>query len=143
MADLNKLLVPTPPLYDTDAATNERYVVRGKNPPRSVPLGMIQSLYDAPGIRREDGSYSVLAEELHEIMVSLGAEYWYKEWLVVRTGYFHEHASKGNRRYFTMGAGFIWGIFGVDVSYLVPVNGQNSPLHHTLRVTLSSNFGHI
>jgi hypothetical protein len=143
MTDLNKLLVPTPPVIDYDSVTGEAVIIRGKPRPRLVPLGMIQSFYDAPGILREDGSYSVLAEELHEITLSLGAEYRYKGWLAVRSGYFHEHATKRNRKYFTAGAGFSLGILAVDVSYLVPVNGQNSPYQHTFRVTLSSTFGNI
>jgi hypothetical protein len=143
MTDLNKLLVPTPPVIEYDTVTGEAVIIRGKPKPRSVPLGMIRSFYDAPGILREDGSYSVLAEELHEITLSLGAEYRYKGWLAVRSGYFHEHAAKGNRKYFTAGAGFSLGVLAVDVSYLMPVNGQNSPYQHTFRVTISSTFGMI
>jgi len=143
VTDLNKLLVPTPPVIVYDTVTGEEIIIRGKATPRSVPLGMIRSFYDAPGILRKDGSYSVLAEELHEIMLGLGAEYRYRESLVVRSGYFHEHATKGNRKYFAAGAGFSLGIFAVDVSYLLPVNEQNSELQHTIRITFSSTFGTI
>ncbi len=71
----------------------------GKEAPGSVILGMFQSLYDAPGVRRSDGSYSVAAEEIHELLFGLGAEYYFRKVFAVRTGYFHEHQTKGNRKY--------------------------------------------
>jgi hypothetical protein len=143
MADLNKLLVPTPPVWDTDTVTNEQYVVRGKEPPGSVILGMFQSFYDAPGVPKSSGNYSVATEEFREIAYSIGAEYWYRNQFAIRTGYFHEHASKGNRKYFTVGVGLRLNVFALDFSYLVPTNGQNSPLANTLRFTLGFDFADL
>jgi len=139
-ADLNKLLVPTPAVWTTDTATNEEVVLRGKEAPGSVVLGMFQSFYDAPGEPRTDGTYSAFAEEFHEIAYSLGVEYWYRNQFAIRTGYFHEHATKGNRKYFTVGVGLKLNVFSLDFSYLVPTNGQNSPLANTLRFTLGFDF---
>ena len=143
MADLNKLLVPTPPVWETDSATNEQYVLRGKEPPGSVILGMFQSFYDAPGALKSNGNYSVASEEFREIAYSIGAEYWYRNQFAIRTGYFHEHASKGNRKYFTVGVGLRLNVFALDFSYLVPTNGQNSPLANTLRFTLGFDFADL
>jgi len=140
LLEFNKLLVPTPPVYATDTASGEQYVERGKEPPESVVAGMVQSFYDAPGVLKSDGSYSVFQEEVHEIAWSLGAEYWYREQFAIRAGYFNEHASKGNRKYFTVGVGLQLNVFALDFSYLVPTNGNNSPLANTLRFTLGFYF---
>jgi len=143
MADLNKLLVPTPPVYDTDTVTGDQVVIRGKEPPGSVVLGMFQSFYDAPGVNKGDGNYSVASEEFHEIAYSMGLEYWYRNQFAIRTGYFNEHSSKGNRKYFTVGVGLKLNVFSLDFSYLVPTNGQNSPLANTLRFTLGFDFADL
>jgi hypothetical protein len=129
--DLNKLLVPTPPIYDEE--TNE--ILHGKDPNVSVPLGMFRSFADAPGVLRADGTRSVFLEELHEISISTGAEYWYRDQFAIRAGYFHEHMDKGNRKYATFGIGLQLNVFSVDFAYLVPF-AQNSPLANTLRFTL-------
>lgn len=123
--DLNKLLVPTPPKYDLN-----RQIIAGKDPNVSVPVAIFQSFYDAPGGFRE---------ELHEITYSFGAEYWYNKQFAIRGGYFYEDATKGNRKYFTAGAGFKMNIFSLDFSYLMPIY-QNNPLAHTLRFSLSFDF---
>ena len=143
LADANKLLVPTPPVFDDSiyAATGELVVLRGKEAPGSTVFGMIQSFYDAPGIRLEDGTYSVFREELHEISFSFGAEYWFDGKFAFRSGYHHEHATKGNRKYFTLGFGGRYKFLAADFSYLLPVNGQNSPLANTWRFTLTAEFG--
>jgi hypothetical protein len=138
--DLNKLLVPTPPHMVVDSVTDELVVDRGKEPPGSTVFGMIQSFYDAPGELRPNGNYSVLLEELHEIAYSTGVEYWYREQFAIRTGFFYEYYTKGNRKYFTMGVGLKLNVFALDFAYLVPVNGQNSPLANTLRFTLGFDF---
>lgn len=139
--DLNKLLVPTPPVMGEDSATGEQVVVRGKEPPGSTVLGMVQSFYDAPGVGpRADGTYSVFAEEMHEIMYSAGVEYWYRKQFAIRAGYFYENATKGNRKYFTLGVGLKLNVFALDFAYLIPTNGQNSPLANTLRFTLGFDF---
>ena len=143
--DMNKLLVPTPPVYDDSiyAATGEKVLVRGKEPPGSIVFGMIQSFYDAPGALRNNGSYSTFQEELNEIAYSAGVEYWYRKQFAIRTGYFHEHSTKGNRKYFTIGVGLKLKVFALDFAYLVPTNGQNSPLANTLRFTLGFDFADL
>ena len=128
--DLNKLLVPTSPIYSTEDTTKILY---GKDPDEAGPIeGMIQSFYDAPGKFRE---------EMNEIMWSLGIEYWYQEQFAIRAGYFHEHATKGNRKYFTAGIGLRLNVFGIDFSYLIPATGRNHPLANTVRFTLLFDFG--
>ncbi len=141
--DINKMLVPTPPHMELDTNTNELVVIRGKDTPGSTVLGMVQSFYDAPGVLRSDGNYSVLSEELHEIAYSVGVEYWYRSQFAIRTGYFYEHASKGNRKYFTLGVGLQLNVFALDFAYLVPTNGNNSPLANTLRFTLGFDFADL
>lgn len=146
-ADINKLLVPTPPIYAVDSINGgtlmdedgNPIIEYGKDPDVSVPFGMIRSFWDAPGVLLEDGTRSVLREELNEIMISAGIEYWYREQFAIRTGYFHEHATKGNRKFFTAGIGVKLNIFSLDFSYLIPVK-QNNPLANTLRFTLAFEF---
>lgn len=123
--DLNKLLVPTPPKYNLD-----RQIIDGKDPNVSVPVAIFQSFYDAPG---------GFGEELREITYSFGAEYWYNDQFAIRGGYFYENETKGNRKYFTAGAGFRMNVFSLDFSYLMPVT-QNHPLARTLRFSLSFDF---
>ncbi len=81
-----------------------------------------KSFYDAPG---------GFKEELQEITYSMGLEYWYNNQFAIRGGYFYENPTKGNRRYFTAGAGFRMKAITLDFSYLMPV-AQNNPLAHTL-----------
>jgi hypothetical protein len=123
--DLNKLLVPTPPKYDESGA-----IVDGMDPNVSVPVAIIHSFYDAPG---------GFKEEIHEIQYAAGLEYWYNEQFSIRGGYFHENPTKGNRQYFTVGAGFRINIFSLDFSYLIPTE-QNNPLARTLRFSLAFYF---
>jgi len=141
LTDLNKLLVPTPGFYKLDTLSGDWIVIRGKEVPSSIIRGMFQSFFDAPGTLRPDGSYSVLAEEIHEITFSFGAEYWYRRLFALRTGYFHEHVTKGNRRYFTFGAGIRYRFLTLDLSYLLPNERRNSPLFNTFRFSLSAEFG--
>ncbi|NCC72810.1 MAG: type IX secretion system outer membrane channel protein PorV [Sphingobacteriia bacterium] len=135
--DINKLLVPTPPIYATDDSGNPLYdndgnriIAAGKDPDVNVVQGMIQSWYDAP-----DG----FEEELREFYYAVGAEYWYDKAFAVRSGFFYENKLKGNRQYFTLGAGLKYNVFGLDFSYLVPLE-QRNPLENTLRFTLSFDF---
>ena len=123
--DLNKLLVPTPPIRDI-----EGNIIDGKDPNVSVPVAIFQSFTDAPG---------GFKEEMKEISYSLGLEYLYNNQFAIRGGYFHEHASKGNRKYFTAGAGLKMSVFSLDFSYLMPVV-SNHPLARTLRFSLSFDF---
>jgi hypothetical protein len=122
--DLNKLLVPTPPYY---SITNPDSIIAGKDPNVAVPVAIFQSFIDAPG---------GFKEELHEFTYSYGLEYWYNDQFAIRGGYFHENETKGNRKYFTAGAGFRLSGFTVDFSYLMPLV-QNHPLARTLRFSLS------
>jgi hypothetical protein len=124
--DLNKLLVPTPPIVETDGSGKE-VIVAGKDPDRSLLSGTFGSFTDAPNGFRE---------ELQEITYSFGAEYWYQDIFSFRAGYFHEHENKGDRKYLTLGAGFRYQILGIDFSYLVPTAGKNHPLADTLRLSL-------
>ena len=147
MADVNKLLVPTPPVWATDSVGNpirnangDQIIEHGKNPYVAVPVGMFQSFYDAPGVIMNDGSRSVWREEINEITYSVGLEYWYRKQFAIRGGYFHEHETKGNRKYFTVGMGLRLNVFSLDFSYLIPVKQQN-PLANTLRFTLGFEFG--
>jgi hypothetical protein len=124
--DVNKLLVPTPPVYDQ--VTGE--IIDGKDPNVSVPVAIFQSFIDAPG---------GFKEEMREFNLSFGAEYWYNEQFALRAGYFFEDETKGNKKYFTAGAGFRLNIFSIDFSYLIPVT-QNNPLARTLRFSLGFDF---
>jgi hypothetical protein len=133
--DLNKLLVPTPPVYEADTATGDVRIVRGMEPPRSLFMAMFRSFFDAPGFPKENGETSVFLEEVHEISVATGVEYRYRELLAVRAGYFHEHATKGNRKYVTIGAGTGYRFLALDVSYLIPV-GSNDYLKDIFRISL-------
>lgn len=124
MADFNKLLVPTPPVYD-----DEGNIFAGKDHNVGVLQGAIQSFYDAP---------NGLKEELQEISMSLGLEYWYNKILAVRAGYFYEAKNKGARKYLTLGAGLRYNVMGLDISYLISTSSlNNNPLKNTLRVSLS------
>jgi hypothetical protein len=128
--DLNKLLVPTPPKYDQFVKDS---IISGKNPNVAVAVAIFQSFYDAPG---------GFKEELQEITYSFGAEYWYNKQFAIRCGYFHENETKGNRKYFTAGAGIRMNIFSLDFSYLMPL-AQNNPLARTLRFSLSFDFNSL
>ncbi len=140
--DLNKMLVPTPPeKIDTfDANGNPYVLIIGKGDLNSaVPTGMFKSFSDAPGILREDGTRSVFKEELREITYGFGLEYWYAKQFAVRAGYFYEHKTKGNRKFFTMGLGLKYNVFGLDISYIIP-QYPNNPLANTIRFSLLFNF---
>ncbi|MGF1922740.1 MAG: type IX secretion system outer membrane channel protein PorV [Bacteroidia bacterium] len=124
--DFNKLLVPTQPIRDSNGN-----ITSGKDPDRSVPAGIFGSFSDAPG---------GFSEELKEVSVAAGMEYWYDQQFALRAGYFYETPEKGDRRYFTLGAGLKYNIFNIDFAYLL-ANPQKSPLANTLRFSLLFNFG--
>lgn len=138
--DANKLLVPTNPYYkrnstntaDSIDPVTRRPIIDGKGMDPNVPVvqGMIQSFYDAP-----DG----FSEELSEINISTGLEYWYNKQFALRGGYFHEPRTKGNRQYATFGVGIRYTVFGLDVAYIWPFQ-QRHPLENTLRFTLTFDF---
>ncbi len=136
MFDVNKLLVPTPPVYNPDNGE----IIAGKNNKVPIVSGMLQSFYDAPGVLEADGTRNVLKEELREINPCGGIEYSYNNVFAIRTGYFYEHPTKGNRRYFTLGAGIKFNVFTLDLAYLIPTQ-QRNPLENTLRFKLQFDFG--
>jgi hypothetical protein len=127
--DLNKLMVPSPPIYGKDSKGNT-VIVSGKAPSDGVISGILGSFSDAPG---------GFSEEMKEITISSGLEYWYNNLFAIRTGYFNESKMKGNRKYMTAGIGLKYQVFTLDVAYLVPFE-QNNPLAETLRFSLSFNF---
>lgn len=116
--DANKLLVPTP---DTGRIPTDINFFQG----------MIESLYKAPG---------GMQEKLSEVMIGVGAEYWYDDLFAVRAGLFHEAQDKGNRRYFTAGFGVRYQSFGLDVGYISALDVSH-PLNQTLRFSLLFDFG--
>ena len=142
--DFSKLMVPTPPVRDQQ--TGE--VLYGYDDDVAVVMGMIQSFYDAPGYAKNEltGEFDRIGtfyEELCEVNIGVGAEYWYNHIFAVRAGFFNEWPLKGNRRYITAGAALKYNVFGLDVSYLIPIGtvvGTN-PLENTLRFNLSFAFG--
>jgi len=124
--DINKLLVPTPPLLG-DTAGLIAYHSKG------VVSSWFSSFGDAPG---------GFSEELKEFQISVGAEYSYMDQFLFRVGYFYENPTKGDRQYFTLGAGLNYNMFGLNFSYLVPSgNGINrNPLSNTLRFSIIFNL---
>lgn len=151
--EFQKLLVPTPPIYVQ--TENGFELASGKPNDVGVIAGLVQSFYDAPGtlqvndkgdpIQNEDGSYAVvkgsrLKEELSEINIATGLEYWYNNVFALRGGFFYENRNKGDRKYFTTGIAFQYNIFGIDISYLASLK-RNSPLANTLRFTLRFKLG--
>ena len=152
--DFTKLMVPTPPVIARDEQGNPQYnddgsykILYGMDNNVSVVQGMIQSFYDAPGWgynqKNELVHYGSFYEELCEINIGGGVEYWYNNTFAVRAGYFNETALKGNRKYVTVGAALKYNVFGLDVSYLIPVNtvAGSNPLENTLRFNLTYAMG--
>ena len=131
LLDFNKLLVPTPPDTNGDGTWSGLYQNMTDYRQTSSMQGVIQSFYDAPG---------GMSEELREISVSAGAEYWYANTVAARLGYFYEHKTKGGRQYLTAGIGLKYKSMDIDLSYLVPTtNFSNNPLANTVRVSLTFN----
>ncbi|MBL7924291.1 MAG: type IX secretion system outer membrane channel protein PorV [Bacteroidia bacterium] len=131
MLDINKLLVPTPPIYTQDTANSaDNIILYGQDPDVSVAQGIFQSFSDAP---------NGFKEELQEINLGFGIEYWYDNQFAFRGGYFYEDKRKGNRKYFTLGAGLRYNVFGIDLAYLIPTD-QRNPLENTLHFTLTFDF---
>lgn len=130
--DLNKLLVPTRPReadFDMDSPEGQLEYLEAleKWEDMSPITGIFKSFSDAPG---------GFKEELREIYYSLGAEYSYNNQFFLRAGYYHEDATKGNRQYFGLGAGFALNVLRLDASYMI-ATAQTSPLDQTLRFTLT------
>lgn len=144
-ADVNKLLVPTPPIregqsgYTGDLNGNgeedDGSVLAGKDDQVNFFQGFLQSFNDAPG-----GT----SEELEELAYNVGAEFWYNDQFAFRGGYQYEDLQKGGRQYFTIGLGFKYNVFGLDFAYLIPANPLvKSPLENTLRFTLLFDFENV
>ncbi|HJW16665.1 MAG TPA: type IX secretion system outer membrane channel protein PorV [Flavisolibacter sp.] len=126
--DLNKLMVPTPPV-PSNPPTQQDTINFNNYRTKSVVGSWFSSFGDAPG---------GMSEEIKEFQASLGAEYWYNNQFALRAGYFYEDKTKGNRRYFTTGVGIKYNVFGLNFSYLIPVNSgvNQNPLANTLRFSL-------
>ena len=127
-ADANKLLVPTYPKQNEDEPDNE-YQDRLRKDYYDVSSisGIFKSFSDAPrGFK----------EELEEIQWSIGAEYVYNDQFSLRAGYHHDSENKGNRKYFTVGAGFKMNVFSLDAGYVI-ATAKSNPLDQTLRVSLT------
>lgn len=127
-ADANKYLVPTVP-KQMEGEDNSEYEdrVHREYDDVSAISGIFKSFSDAPG---------GFKEELEEINYGLGAEYVYNDKFSLRAGYHHESQSMGNRKYFTVGAGFKMNVFSLDAAYVV-ATAKSNPLDQTLRFTLS------
>lgn len=136
--DMNKLLVPTPPLRDVADLDNDNdynEIIAGKDPDVPVASGIFQSFFDAPG---------GFSEELREINYSFGSEYWYADQFAIRAGYFFEHATKGGRKFLTFGSGVKYNAFILDFSYLINASsdaGATNPLANTMRFSMTWDFG--
>jgi hypothetical protein len=126
--DINKMLVPSP-CQGLDCDLNKD----GRADYKDIsPVGAIFSSWaDAP-----EG----LSEEIKEFTYSVGTEYWYDKQFAVRAGYFSEHRQKGNRKFFTVGLGLKYNLFGLNFSYLVPTTSRRNPLDNTLRFSMLFNF---
>ena len=129
--DINKLLVPTPPIIEAGE------IKLGQSTDVGVVSGIFQSFTDAPG---------GLKEEFREINYSIGSEYWYADQFALRAGYFFEHDTKGGRKFFTFGSGVKYSTFTLDFSYLINATtdaGVTNPLANTMRFSMIWNFGKI
>ena len=151
--DLQRLLVPTPAIYKLIDGNYQ--MLAGMNGDVGIITSMMQSFYDAPGvlaedengdyIQNQDGTYQIvegtrLKEELAEINIAAGAEWWYSDVLALRGGVFYENKNKGNRQFLNLGASLKYNMFAIDFSYLASLNGRQSPLANTLRFTLRLNL---
>ena len=127
-ADANKLLVPTYP-QQKDGESTEDYQKRKQKDYYDLSSigGIFKSFGDAPG---------GFKEELQEVNWSVGAEYTYHDQFSVRAGYHNESANKGNRKYFTVGAGLKMSVFSLDAGYVI-ATAKSNPLDETLRISLS------
>jgi hypothetical protein len=127
-ADANKLLVPTYP-QKKDGESDEDFEVRKQKDYYDVSSisGIFKSFTDAPG---------GFKEEMQEVNWSVGGEYTYNDKFSVRAGYHHESENKGNRKYFTVGAGFKMNVFSLDAGYVI-ATAKSNPLDQTMRFTLT------
>lgn len=138
--DLNKLLVPSPidTDKDNDGIIDPEYDENNNSVADYKEKSPIGALFSSFG--DAEGGFK---EEMREINISAGAEYGYNELFFLRLGYFYEHPTKGNRKYFTAGLGVKYNVFGLDFSYLVPTSSERNPLDNTLRFTLKFDFDEL
>ena len=138
--DMNKLMVPTPIAMkqideNGDTSDNPEWDKNGNGiadyREKALFSGILGSFTDAQG---------GFAEELKELSFGLGVEYWYDKQFAFRGGYYYESAEKGNRRFFTVGAGIKYNVFGINLSYLIPTSSIPNPLDNTLRFSLLFDF---
>ncbi len=130
--EANKLLVPTPPIYDYTGASNQhKKILKGKNPNVFFLKGMLQSFTDAP---------NGFSEELQEITWAIGAEYNYENTLFLRGGYFYENKNKGGRNYVTTGIGIKMNKLAINLSYALSIASSATPLQNSLQFSLSYDF---
>lgn len=133
--DVNKLLVPSRPIYNSDVETQEEYQARLDEYYNMDPItGIGRSFIDMP-----DGTPYDFVQQLKKVNFSLGIEYDYNEQFFGRIGYYNETEQMGNRKYMTFGAGFKLNVFSLDVAYVLSVT-KNNPLDQTLRFTLGFNM---
>jgi hypothetical protein len=144
--DVNKLLVPSPPIYLRDSlgnpvpipGTDQFEIYKGITDDIGVVKGIVQSFYDAP---------NGFNEEMRELSFSVATEYWYNKVFAIRGGAFYEDKTKGNRKFVSLGAGLRYNVFGLDFSYLIPINSKGSvgtnPLQNTLRFALTFDLGEM
>ena len=133
--DLNKLLVPSRPIYNSDIETQEEYQKRLDEYYEMDPItGIGRSFIDMP-----DGTPYDFVQQLNKVNFALGIEYDYNEQFFGRIGYSNESKQMGNRKYMTFGAGFKLNVFSLDVAYVLSVT-KNNPLDQTLRFTLGFNM---
>lgn len=136
--DLNKLLVPSRPIYNPDVETKEQYEERVDEYYNMDPItGIGRSFIDMP-----DGTPYDFVQQIKKVNFSLGLEYDYNEQFFGRVGYYNESKQMGNRKYVTFGAGFKLNVFALDVAYVLSVT-KNNPLDQTLRFTLGFNMNGI
>ncbi len=133
-ADINKLLVPSRPLQREDE-TNEDYEERVRT--EYYDVSSISGIFKSFG-----DSERGFKGELEEIRWSIGAEYTYNDKFSLRAGYHHESEMQGNRKYFTVGAGFRMNVLSIDAGYVIATTPSN-PLDQTLRVSLAFDFDGI
>jgi len=128
LVDINKLLVPTLPVYKLDDEGNPTgEILHGRNPDRSVTSSLFTSMFDAPG---------GFSEEISEFTVATGLEFSYYRQFFLRAGYFHEAPSKGNRQHLSTGLGARVGSFQLDLSYTMPM-ARRFTVRNELKATLS------
>ena len=133
-ADVNKLLVPSKPLQGADES-NEEYEERIRND--YYDMSSISGIFKSFG-----DSERGFKGEMEEIQWSIGAEYTYNDKFSLRAGYHHESEMQGNRKYFTVGAGFRMNVLSIDAGYVIATTPSN-PLDQTLRVSLAFDFDGI